>query len=90
MTDAGTSGHGTTGGTQGRLGNAVIRMMSRSYLSAKLVWLGFPIIARNTRLKQASADGVKPRPQGFAPGNRFRMSRFLGIMQSQPLINQLP
>ena len=90
MTDAGISGHGTIGSTQGRLGNAAIRMMSRSYLSAKLVWLGFPTIARSTRLRQASVDGEKPRPQGFALGNRSRMSRCLGIMQSQPLINLQP
>ena len=87
---AGTSEHGTTGSTQGRLGNAATRMMSRSYLNAKPVWLGFPTTARDTRLRQASVDGARPRPQEFARGNRSRMSRCLGIMQSQLLINLRP
>ena len=90
MTVAGTSEHGMAGNIQGRSGNAVTRMMSRSYLSAKPVWLGFPTIARSTRLRQASVDGAKPRPQEFARGNRSRMSRCLGIMQNQPLINLRP
>ena len=88
--DAGTSDLGETGSTQGRSGNAATRMMSRSFLSAKPVWLGFPITTQGTLLRQASADGEKPQPQGFALGNRSLMSRCLGIMQNQPLINLQP
>ena len=87
---AGTSEHGMTGNTPGKSENAVTHMMSRSYPSAKPVWLGFPTTARSTFLRQASVDGEKPQPQGFALGNRSLMSRCLGIMQNQPLINLQP
>ena len=85
--DAGTSDRGTTGSTQGKSGNVATRMMSRSFLSAKPVWPVCPTTAHDTRLRQASVDGAKPRPLEFARGNKFRMSRCRDIMRNRPLIS---
>ena len=88
--DVETSDRGTTGSIPGKLVNAATLMMSRSFLSARPVYLGSPITIRGTRLSQASADGERPPPLGFVPDNRSRTSRCRGIMQSQPLINLRP
>ena len=90
MTDAGTSERGTTGSTPGRLVNAATLTMSRSFLSVRPVYLGSPTTIRGTHLSQVSADGERPQPLGFVPGNRSHMSRCHGIMQNQPLINLPP
>ena len=88
--DVETSERGTTGSIPGKLVNAATLMMSRSFLSARPVYLGSPTMIRGTRLSQASADGERPLPLGFVPGNRSHMSRCPGIMQNQPLINLPP
>ena len=70
--------------------NAATLMMSRSFLSARPVYLGSPITIRGTHLSQASADGERPPLLGFVPDSGSRTSRCLDIMQNQPLINLRP
>ena len=90
VTGVGTLERGTTGNIPGKLGNAATPMMSRSFLRVRPVYLGSPTTIRSTRLSQVSADMEKLPPRGFVPGNRSHMSRYLGIMLNQPLINLPP
>ena len=88
--DVGISDRGTTGSIPGKLVNAAILTMIRSFLSARLVYLGSPTTIRGTPLSQASADGEKPPPLGSVPDSRSHTSRCRGTMRSRPLISLRP